>query len=122
MLVKDNILNSTAHFQLSLEKQQLDRENIPDLVYTKWLDYDKINELTVRTKMAGDYIVINKKGGRKNLKKFFVDSKIPKETRDNILLLADGSEIVWIVGYRISEKYKVTKETKNILKIIYNKE
>lgn len=122
VLVKDNILNSTAHFQLSLENQQLDRENIPDLVYTKWLDYDKINELTVRTKMAGDYIVINKKGGRKNLKKFFVDSKIPKETRDNILLLADGSEIVWIVGYRISEKYKVTKETKNILKIIYNKE
>ena len=91
-------------------------------MYTKWLDYDKINELTVRTKMAGDYIVINKKGGKKNLKKFFVDSKIPKETRDNILLLADGSEIVWIVGYRISEKYKVTKETKNILKIIYNKE
>ena len=122
VLVKDNILNSTAHFQLSLENQQLDRENIPDLVYTKWLDYDKINELTVRTKMAGDYIVINKKGGRKSLKKFFVDSKIPKETRDNILLLADGSEIVWIVGYRISEKYKVTKETKNILKIIYNKE
>ena len=122
MLVKDNSLNSTAHFQLSLENQQLDRENIPDLVYTKWLDYDKINKLTVRTKMAGDYIVINKKGGKKNLKKFFVDSKIPKETRDNILLLADGSEIVWIVGYRISEKYKVTKETKNILKIIYNKE
>ena len=122
VLVKDNSLNSTAHFQLSLENQQLDRENIPDLVYTKWLDYDKINELTVRTKMAGDYIVINKKGGKKNLKKFFVDSKIPKETRDNILLLADGSEIVWIVGYRISEKYKVTKETKNILKIIYNKE
>lgn len=122
VLVKDNSLNSTAHFQLSLENQQLDRENIPDLVYTKWLDYDKINKLTVRTKMAGDYIVINKKGGKKNLKKFFVDSKIPKETRDNILLLADGSEIVWIVGYRISEKYKVTKETKNILKIIYNKE
>ena len=122
MLVKDKSLNSTAHFQLSLENQQLDRENIPDLVYTKWLDYDKINKLTVRTKMAGDYIVINKKGGKKNLKKFFVDSKIPKETRDNILLLADGSEIVWIVGYRISEKYKVTKETKNILKIIYNKE
>ena len=68
------------------------------------------------------YDLINKKGGRKKLKKFFVDSKIPKETRDNILLLADGSEIVWIVGYRISEKYKVTKETKNILKIIYNKE
>ena len=37
--------------------------------------------------------------------------------RDELLLLADGAHIVWIPGHRISEAYKVTEETRNILKV-----
>ena len=33
------------------------------------------------------------------------------------MLLADGSHILWVVGKRISEGYKVTKETKRVLKV-----
>ena len=51
------------------------------------------------------------------------NEKIKKEDRDTMPLLADGNHIVWIPGYRISAYYKVTPETKNIIRINYkNKE
>ena len=45
------------------------------------------------------------------------DEKIPRRIRDEILLVADGSHILWIVGYRISEDCKVSEHTKTILQI-----
>ena len=56
-------------------------------------------------------------GGRKTLKAFMIDEKIPREQRDRILLVAEGSHILWIVGYRISEYYKVTDDTEHILQV-----
>ena len=46
-----------------------------------------------------------------------IDAKIPRQKRDEILLLAEGSHVLWIVGYRISEYYKVTENTKTILQV-----
>jgi tRNA(Ile)-lysidine synthase len=69
----------------------------------------------VRTRCPGDYLQIGAFGGRKKLKNFFVDEKVPQRRRDEILLLADGPHILWVVGYRMSEAYKVTHETKRIL-------
>jgi len=83
--------------------------------YTKWFDYDKINgALSVRTRQSGDYFIL-KDGGRKTVKRYMIDEKIPKEQRDQIFLLADGNHILWIIGYRISEYYKITEHTKNVL-------
>lgn len=85
--------------------------------YTKWFDYDKIKgTLSVRTRQPGDFIMLPS-GGRKTIKSFMIDEKIPREKRNGILLLADGNHILWIVGYRISEYYKVTEHTKTILKV-----
>ena len=53
------------------------------------------------------------------LKKYFVDEKIPRRDRDNVLLVADGSHILWVVGHRISEAAKVTPETKKVIKVTY---
>ena len=90
-------------------------QKIPENRYTKWFDYDKIKGvLSVRTRQTGDYITL-KGGSRKSVKSYMIDAKIPRQERDRILLLAEGSHILWIVGYRISEYYKVTEETKEIL-------
>lgn len=89
---------------------------IPEKTYTKWLDYDRIiGNLVLRNRQSGDYITICASGGTKKLKDYFIDAKIPREERSRILLLADGSEILWIVGWRVSEKYKVTKDTEQVL-------
>lgn len=90
---------------------------IPKNQYTKWFDYDKIKDtLSVRNRQTGDYITLAS-GGRKSVKSFMIDEKIPRESRDAVLLLAEGSHVLWIVGYRISEYYKVTEQTKNILQV-----
>ena len=87
-------------------------------MYTKWFDYDKIKgTMRLRTRQEHDYLVIDAKGSRKKLKKYFIDEKIPEYRRDYILLLADDAHILWVIGYRISEDIKVTEHTKRILEI-----
>ena len=94
---------------------------IPKNQYTKWFDYDKIEHGTqIRTRQEGDFFVLDEKGGKKKLKSYFIDEKIQSEERDRIPLLADGSHILWIVGYRISAYYKVTKDTRRILEVRYD--
>lgn len=85
-------------------------------LYTKCFDYDKIQfTVQLRYRESEDYLVINAKGQRKKLKSFFVDNKIPAEKRGMIPVFADGSHIIWIVGHRISEEYKVTEDTRHLL-------
>jgi tRNA(Ile)-lysidine synthase len=91
--------------------------------YTKFFDYDKIQkDVVIRNRQAGDVFSPLNMGGSKKLKEFFVDEKIPREIRSSIPLLAIGNEIVWVVGYRMSDKFKVDKNTKKVLVIEYTKE
>lgn len=86
--------------------------------YTKYFDCDKIkNTLVIRYPVADDYLVINAMGQRKPLRRYFIDAKIPTRIRGSIPVLAEGHHILWIPGYRISEKYKVTEDTDRILKL-----
>ena len=92
-------------------------EEIPENRYTKWFDYDKIKGmLSVRTRQTGDYITL-KDGKRKTVKAYMIDEKIPRQERDHILLVAEEHHILWIVGYRISEYYKITEDTRQILQV-----
>lgn len=96
----------------------LNSEIIKEKKYTKWLSYDTIkNDVLLRTRRPGDYLVVNEQGGRKKLKDYLIDCKVPKDRRNQVWLLADGSHILWVVGYRISEAAKVTKATKQVIKI-----
>lgn len=93
-------------------------KDIPQKIYTKWFDYGIIkSSLYIRTRQAGDTIVIDEKGHQKKLKNWFVDEKIPKEVRDSQLLLAENNEILWVLGHRMSQAYQVKQSTKWILQI-----
>ncbi|MCD8012227.1 MAG: tRNA lysidine(34) synthetase TilS [Lachnospiraceae bacterium] len=86
--------------------------------YTKWISYDTIKgNLRLRIRRTGDYLVVNAQGGRKKLKDYFIDQKIPRAMRDRILLLADGPHILWVIGYRIGEDVKVTENTGQVLRV-----
>ncbi len=92
--------------------------SIPKNSCAKWFDYDKIeNAVEIRARKEGDYIQINRLGGTKKLKDYFIDQKIPRKLRDSQILVTDGSHIMWIPGNwdRMSEKYKVDETTKKIL-------
>lgn len=119
-----------CHLGLCIETEVFDYKKdvpIPKNSCVKWFDYDKIeNTLMLRTRKAGDYLQIDQTGGTKKLKDYFIDEKVPRDERDKVLLVADGSHILWIIGYggRISEKYKLSDISKRILSmnIINSKE
>lgn len=102
-----------------LETKLLDKENFNLSLYntcTKSFDYDKIeNGLQIRTKKPGDRIIL--KNGTKKLKDFFIDEKIPRDERNKIPLLADGNKILWVIGYRYSDAYKITSSTGKVLQV-----
>ena len=49
-----------------------------------------------------------------------IDDKIPRGEREQIPVLAEGNHVLWVVGGRISEYYKITDQTKTILQVTYN--
>ena len=115
---KENILGS-LHFEI---KDRDFSQNIPTDLYTKWFDYDKIKySLNVRFRREGDYLTVNDQNSKKLLSDYMTNEKIPSEKRDEIPLLADGEHILWVVGYRISNYYKVTDETKKIVVATYKR-
>lgn len=59
-------------------------------------------------------------GKKKTVARYMIDEKIPRDQRDQIPVLADGSHILWVIGYRISEYYKITDTTKRILQVKVN--
>ena len=96
-----------------------DYGKIPTSQYTKWFDYDKIStNLSIRLRETGDYLTLPG-GTRKLLRRYMIDEKIPAGERNRIPLVAEGSHVLWVVGYRISEYYKVTEDTATILQITY---
>lgn len=86
--------------------------------YEKYFDYDNIKEeIILRYRREGDIFNPLGMNGNKLLKKVFIDMKIPRNIRQEIPLICFGEDIVWIVGYNVCDKYKVTKNTKKVLKI-----
>ncbi len=86
--------------------------------HTKLFNCDIIkNNISIRTRKQGDYITIHEDGRTQKLRSYFINEKIPQEQRDEILLVAEGSHVLWIVGYRTNPVYKVKTNTKCVLEI-----
>lgn len=85
-------------------------------IYTIAIDCDRIETgvVRVRNRCAGDKIYLKGFNGHKSLKKFFIDEKIPKEIRETVPVVAIGSDVIWIFGYKISDYFIATKHTKNV--------
>lgn len=96
------------------------KEEFSQKLYTKTFDYDKIKEsIVVRSYEKDDYFIMNRQGQHKRINRYFIDQKIPGDQRGKIPLVADGSHIIWIIGGRISEAYKVTKETTRVMQLTW---
>jgi tRNA(Ile)-lysidine synthase len=74
--------------------------------------------LSIRKWKESDYFYpLGMKGQKKKVSKYFKDEKMSLSDKENTWLLCSGDDIVWIVGRRADERFKVTKETTQILKI-----
>ena len=86
-----------------------------------FIDYNKLQfPLTIRNWKQGDYFYPLGMKTKKKLSDFFIDNKIPNLEKENIKLLCNGEQIVWIIGHRIDNRYSITNKTNDILKLKYN--
>lgn len=109
--------NYNVRFNIIRNKNNID---FSKNVLIKYFDYDKIEErLVIRKRRNGDKMLPLGMKGNKKVKDIFMDLKIPVDERDKIPVLCFDNEIAWLVAHKVSEKFKITKETKNIIKITF---
>lgn len=85
-----------------------------------YLDADKVKfPLTIRKWKMGDKFKPFGMKGVKKLSDFFVDEKLSLLEKENIWLLTSNNKIIWVVGYRIDDDYKLSSKTKNALFLTY---
>jgi tRNA(Ile)-lysidine synthase len=86
-----------------------------------YLDFDKlVFPLKLRPWEDGDYFFPFGMKGKKKLSKFFKDEKLSLISKEKIWVLLSENNIIWVVGMRSDERFKVDDETKHILKITYS--
>ncbi|CAN5326904.1 hypothetical protein BH10BAC4_BH10BAC4_10470 [soil metagenome] len=66
---------------------------------------------------SGDSFVPLGLRGRKKLSDFLIDEKISVSEKNDVTVLESGGEILWVVGHRIDDRFKVTVQTKSVLEM-----
>ena len=86
--------------------------------FTAYLDLDKTgNKLVVRSRQPGDRFQPPGLSQPKKLGEFMIDAKIPRVWRQRIPIVCSPKHILWVVGWRIDERVKVSEDTKQVLRL-----
>ena len=73
--------------------------------------------LQLRHWKPGDWFCPLGRRHRKKLSDFMIDEKIPLNLKDSVYVLCSGSDIVWVVGYRIDDRFKITAPTQQVYRM-----
>ena len=126
--ILQNTEEITTPFKLKIEKLTLpmngvnnDNNAFNEIIFdnnkTISIDLDTIQfPLTIRKWQKGDFFYPIGLNGKKKLSKFFKDEKFSINDKENSWILCSGDAIVWVVGKRLDNRFKITKKTASILK------
>jgi len=115
-----NSKSDMTHLPLNLtfEEYFMDGFIIDQSKNVACLDADKISfPLTLRHWNEGDVFFPLGMNQQKKMSDFFIDIKVDRFTKQKIWILESSGQIIWIPGYRIDDRVKITSKTKNVLKI-----
>ncbi len=99
----------------------------PDGKKEAYLDFDQVLDqkkhhsvngkldLVVRSRLSGDRFHPLGAPGRRKLKSYLIDQKVPRSERELIPLVVAGEEIIWVAGRQISHRCRITPQTKQAL-------
>ncbi|MBY0426377.1 MAG: tRNA lysidine(34) synthetase TilS, partial [Cytophagales bacterium] len=121
-LQQDDSKVENQFFALEIQYSQYQGE-IPRLETNEvWMDADKlVFPLTVRRWKEGDSFQPFGMKGRKKISDFLIDEKVPASDKNNVWVLVSEAEIVWVIGYRMSEKVKLEVRTNRVIKLVVNR-
>ncbi|MBI5191069.1 MAG: tRNA lysidine(34) synthetase TilS [Nitrospirae bacterium] len=93
-------------------------EAAPDDANSSVFDMDKLSgELVVRNKVPGDFFCPVGMEGKKKLKEFFIDMKLPRLVRERTPILVCGDDIVWVMGMRLDRRFVAGEGTKKMVAV-----
>lgn len=82
------------------------------------LDFEKLRfPLKIRVWQEGDYFYPLGMEHKKKISDFLIDLKIPRNLKKQVLVLTSEGKIVWVMGYRIDNRFKISEETKKIFEL-----
>jgi len=102
----------------NIEASIIDREQMAERgnEFTAYFDLDKTGDkLVVRSRQPGDRFQPLGMSQPKKLNEFMIDAKIPHPWRRRIPLVCSPQHILWVVGWRIDDRVRVTNSTKQVL-------
>ncbi|TSJ80890.1 MAG: tRNA lysidine(34) synthetase TilS [Candidatus Cardinium sp.] len=86
-------------------------------------DYDRLQfPLMIRPWQAGDFFHPLGIKGRKKISDLLIDLKIPMAIKNKVLVVTSKDQIIWVVGHRIDERFKIKETTKKVLEIAAGKQ
>ncbi len=86
--------------------------------YTAYFDFDRTGDkLTMRPRRPGDRFQPLGMSQPKKLNEFMIDSKIPRAWRRRVPIVCSPEQVIWVVGWRIDERTKVTAATRKVLRL-----
>ncbi|MBC6493132.1 tRNA lysidine(34) synthetase TilS [Flavihumibacter stibioxidans] len=116
LLEKDQGQLSLAGGRLEWETIPYTGQSIPADKNTAFLDAaDIVYPLLLRKWKQGDYFYPMGMRKKKKLARFFIDARISRVEKERIRILESARKIIWLVGQRIDDRFKITPGTKTVL-------